>query len=328
MSYRPPPLALLRTFEAAARHLSFKQAAAELHVTPAAVSQQIKALEGYLGVLLFHRLTRALKLSERGAAMLPPVQQGLACLDGAVNLARLQPEGGVVVVTTPPSFATYWLLPRLADFYATHPGIEVRLASSSSTVDRPGASSVLDALAQAVGDASCPLAVLFGAGDYQRFAVDALLRPAYGPVCAPGLINHQRPPGTPADLARQVLIHDDTLGDLGAADGAAWGWPQWLSAAGLSGLSAVADRHFSNAVLAIEAAVAGQGVVLAARELVASHLAAGTLVAPFALAVQSPYSYYLVAHRREADRPAVAAFRRWLIAQATAPMSPIGDNRG
>jgi LysR family glycine cleavage system transcriptional activator len=315
MSPRPLPLALLRTFEAAARHLSFKKAAAELHVTPAAISQQIKALEAVLGVPLFQRLTRALRLSERGAAMLPLVQQGLASLSAAIRLAQDRPRESVVLLTAPPSFATHWLMPRLPDFYARHPGIELRLSSSSTTVDRVGDSSVLDALARADGDDRCALAILYGSGGYGGFRVDELMTPVYLPVCAPGLLAAAKPPlREPADLLRQVLIHDETL--AGAGGGAAWGWAQWLAAAGVGGRSPGSGRRFSNTVLAIEAAAAGQGVALAAQVLVSAHLAAGTLVAPFDIALGSPSRYCLVGNEGEAGRPAVAAFRQWLIAQA------------
>jgi LysR family glycine cleavage system transcriptional activator len=315
MSPRPPPLALLRTFEAAARHLSFKKAAAELHVTPAAISQQIKALEAALGVPLFQRLTRALRLSERGAAMLPPVQQGLACLSAAIRLVQNRPRESVVLLTAPPSFATHWLMPRLPDFYASHPGIEVQLSSSSTTVDRVGDSSALDALARADGDDRCALAILYGSGSYGGFRIDELMTPHYLPVCAPGLLAAARPAlHEPGDLLRQVLIHDETL--AGADGGAAWGWAQWLAAAGVSGRSPGAGRRFSNTVLAIEAAVAGQGVALAARALVSAHLAAGTLVLPFDLPLASPSRYWLVGNENESERPAVAGFRQWLLGLA------------
>jgi LysR family transcriptional regulator, glycine cleavage system transcriptional activator len=319
MTHRPPPLALLRTFEAAARHLSFKKAAAELHVTPAAVSQQMRTLEGRLGVQLFRRLTRALQLSERGAAMLPKVQEAFACLAEAMSAAQAPVGERAVIVTAPPSFATHWLIPRLPDFYAAHPGIEVRLSSTSATVDHAGDSSVLDALEAAAGDACCALAVLYGTGGYgARFSVDELMAPEYLPVCAPRLLAAQPPITAPADLLRHVLIHDDTVG-AGGDGGSAWGWAQWMGAARIEDRGDTSGRRFSNAVLAIEAALAGQGVALLARPLVAAQLAAGTLVVAFDLGIASPYRYFLVGNRSEAERPAVVEFRQWLLAQAEPP---------
>ncbi|WP_416462547.1 LysR substrate-binding domain-containing protein [Rubrivivax gelatinosus] len=310
MTRRMPALALLRTFEVAARHLSFKQAAAELHVTPAAVSQQIRSLEAELGVVLFERLTRAVRLSPRGEALLPKVREGLALLADAVELACTPAAAEVLSVIAPPSWASHWLLPRLPDFYARHPEVEVRLASSSEAVDHTGAAQVLAALARAPGDGRGELAVVFGSGRYAGWRVDALLTPEYLPVCAPTLARAGAPLAVPADVARHVLIHDDTLNHAGNGS---WGWHRWLQAAGLDRRAAAGGRHFSNAVLAIEAALAGQGVALAARPIVAGHLACGALVAPFPLAIPSPYTYCLVGRRHAAERPAMAAFRQWLV---------------
>jgi LysR family glycine cleavage system transcriptional activator len=320
---RLPPLALLRTFEVAARHLSFKRAAAELHVTPAAISQQIKALEVQLGVPLFVRLTRALRLSESGAAMLPPVQQGLACLAAAVQGLRRPGAATVIRLAAPPSLASHWLVPRLPAFYRAHPGIEVRLTSSADTVDRAGEAAALDALSLASGDTACALAILYGVGPYARQRADALLTPDYVPVCAPGLATPDKPLRCPADLLRHVLLHDGTLtgaglagagGPVGHAGEAAWGWPDWWRAQGLDLPGNQPGQRYSNAVLVIAAALAGQGVALAARPLVAAQIAAGSLCVPFDLPIRSPFSYFLLAHPDSADLPAVVAFRQWLLA--------------
>lgn len=310
MTRRMPALALLRTFEVAARHLSFKQAAAELHVTPAAVSQQIRSLEAELGVVLFERLTRAVRLSPRGEALLPKVREGLALLADAVDQACAPAATELLRVIAPPSWASHWLLPRLPGFYARHPEVEIRLASSSETVDHAGAANVLAALARAPGDGRSELAVVFGTGRYPGWRVDPLLTPEYLPVCAPALARGAAPLAVPADVVQHTLIHDDTLNHGGDE---AWGWHRWLQAAGLDRQAAGSGRHFSNAVLAIEAALAGQGVALAARPIVAGHLASGALVAPFALAIASPCTYCLVGRRHSAERPAVAAFRHWLV---------------
>jgi LysR family glycine cleavage system transcriptional activator len=320
MTPRPPPLALLHTFEVAARHLSFKKAAAELHLTPAAVSLQIRTLESRLGGPLFNRLTRALELSERGAAMLPQVRAGFECLAEAIRLGK-ESTGlaqRTVRLVAPPSFATHWLLPRLPRFYAAHADIEVQLSSTSSTVDRDGDMHVLDALRQPAGDSAGTLVVLYGSAgeDSARFAVDKLMTPDYLPVCVPGLGTPTAPLSAPADLLRHVLLQDDTVRE--PATGAPWGWAQWLAAAGVTPARAPGTRRFSNAVLALEAALAGQGVALASRPLVAAHLASGTLVAPFDRALRSPFSYYVVGNPDDAGRADVQCLRRWLIDEAAA----------
>lgn len=327
MTSRPPPTALLHTFEVAARHLSFKKAAAELHVTPAAVSQQIRTLEERLGGPLFHRLTRALQLSDRGAAMLPKVREGFGCLAEAIRLGQESTALAqrTVRLIAPPSFATHWLLPRLPRFYAAFPDIEVQLSSTSATVDGPADANLIDLLEQASSDAPGTLVVLYGsgAGDPGRFAVDLLMTPDYVPVCVPALGAPATPIHAPADLLRHVLLHDDTFGEPGAAN--AWGWSEWLAAAGVSVDRPLGGRRFSNAVLALEAALAGQGVALASRPLVSAHLAGGALVKPFEIALRSPFSYYLVGKRAEAERADVACLRRWLIDEAAAaPQEPSG----
>jgi LysR family glycine cleavage system transcriptional activator len=315
MTHRPPPIALLHTFEVAARHLSFKKAAVELHVTPAAVSQQIRTLEERLGGPLFVRLTRALRLSERGAAMLPQVRAGLAGLSQAIRLGQETTARArrSVRLVAPPSFATHWLLPRLPRFYAAHAGIEVQLSSTSATVDHPGDDQGLAMLEPGADDAAGTLVVLYGNGSFDpaRFAADVLMTPDYVPVCTPALAAAIH---APADLLRQVLLHDDTFGVPG--DPAAWGWPQWLAAAGVRSDRPKVGPRFSNAVLALEAALAGQGVALAPRPLVSAHLGSGALQQPFATALRSPWRYQLVGKRTEAERTDVAGLRAWLLAEA------------
>jgi LysR family glycine cleavage system transcriptional activator len=313
LSPRLPPLPLLRTFEAAARHLSFTKAAQELHVTPAAVSQQIKALEEALGVALFQRLTRALRLTDAGAALLPGVSEAFRCLAAAVEQVRT-PAAAALDLAAPPSFASHWLIPRLDDFCGRHPGIALRLSSGLDAVEHGGEAAALQRLRAFSDDGVNHLAILFGSGSYPGWRVDALFTPHYLPACAPALAQGLR---EPADLLRSTLIHDETLS--GAAGALGFGWPQWLQAAGVRGtVPARQQRRFANGVLAMEAARAGQGVTLAARELIAPQLAAGTLVAPFGLSVAAPFCYCLVAAERIAARADVAALREWLMEQADA----------
>lgn len=317
MAYRLPPLGSLRAFEAAARHLSFKLAAEELHVTPAAISQQIKGLEDYLGVRLFIRLTRALAITPQGEAMLPKIRASFDCLAEAVASVHAGDNGGLNV-TAPPSFATRWLVPRLPGFAAAHPDIRLRLSSSSDSVDRRGAGRRIDSDAHDPREIDSELSIRYGAGHYPGFVVERLLAPDWVPVCSPRLATTSRPLRVPQDLAQHVLIHDETIDDAGRHPG----WREWLAAAGVNGVDSERGPRFSNAVLAVEAALDGQGVALALQPLVEADLAAGRLVAPFDMAVPSPFAYYLAMRKAVASRPPVVAFRDWLLQQTGARGAP------
>lgn len=312
MTFRPPPLALLKTFEVAARHLSFKRAAEELHVTPAAVSLQIRTLESMLDTPLFTRLTRAVALTEAGERLLPGVRAGLQQLAEAVQSVRPVATALPLQVTAPPSFASHWLLPRLAGFQAAHPEVALHLTSSTDAVDRRGTPASPGRLGE---DA---VAIVFGRGHHPGLRVDEVLAPRYVPVCAPGVVTAQRPLAAAEDLRHHALIHDDTLRPDG---GAPWGWAAWLQAAGVTGVDSRRGLRLSNAVLAIDAALSGQGVLLAARPFVAEHLRAGRLVAPLSLDLPAPFAYYLLtapAATTVQKAPAVQAFRHWLLAQVAA----------
>ena len=315
MSYRLPPLSVLRTFEAAARHLSFKKAAEEVHVTPAAVSQQIKALETYLGVPLFHRLTRALELTQHGAAMLPKIREGFECLAAAVE-TTLQAQALGLTVTAPPSFAAHWLIPRLPRFSTAYPDVELRLSSTPDSVDRQGEVSILDGNMVDLREDHSLVAIRYGTGDYPGFRVDKIFAPEYVPVCAPRLMAESPPLARPEDLGRYALIHDETLN----VEELQPGWQEWFRLAGVSNVETRRGLRFSNAVLAVGAALDGQGVALALRPMVEADVAAGRLCIPFDISVPSPYTYWLVMPEAVSKRPPVAAFRDWLLAEAQPPL--------
>ncbi len=310
VSYRLPPLGPLRAFESACRHLSFKKAAEELSVTPAAVSQQIKVLESYLGFKLFRRLARALEVTPEGLAMLPKIHEAFECLATAVERTRHTGDGPLIV-DAPPSFASHWLIPRLARFTDTNPDVEVHLSSSSHSVDGPDGSRLAGLGLFDPREAPTAVAIRYGAGSYPGMHVEQLFAPVYVPVCSVNLPTAQRPLGSLADLRRHTLIHDDTLGD----ERHEAGWKQWLAAAGVTGVDAMRGPRFANAALALEAALAGQGVTLALRPVVELEVAAGRLMIPFEIAVRSPYAYFFVTPESIAQRWPVIAFRRWLLAE-------------
>jgi LysR family glycine cleavage system transcriptional activator len=308
--YRLPPLNALRVFEAAARHLSFKEAAAELHITQAAVSHQVKSLEEYLGVQLFRRSARGVQLTDAARACLPKLREGFDALAAAVETLRERGEEAELVITAPPVFTARWLMPRLAEFSKREPKIELRVFASSKMVD----AGALDSTAL-VGDLdlrteSSAVQIHLGAGNYPGHRADRLFGVAIVAVASPEL-----EPGlkAPEDLEKHTLLHDEAM-EIVAGGNA---WRKWLEAAGVAD-RVDADRgpHFSSNILSLEAASQKLGVALALRPLVNADIASGRLAAPFDIEMNPGSAYYLVCPEVIADRPAVAAFRKWLLEQA------------
>jgi LysR family glycine cleavage system transcriptional activator len=312
MVYRLPPLNALRAFEAAASHLSFKKAAEDLSVTPTAVSHQIKGLESFLGVVLFHRLTRALELTPEGEALLPKVREGMACLASAVECSRAARTNHLpdrLVVCAPPSFAARWLVPRLRRFAARQPGIELHVASSLAAIDSARSSDDPSNGTVRLHEEDSQIWIRFGMGRYPNFRVDKFLAPNYIAVCSPELFASGLPPRAPEEVRLHCLIHDDTI----ANEKARPSWTEWLQTAGVTGVDATAGPHFRDSGLAIAAALDGLGIALAFAPLVSADIAEGRLVSPFDIAVGQRYAYYLAIPEAMAERPAVALFREWLL---------------
>lgn len=301
MSRRLPPLNSLRAFEAAARHLSFKKAAAELHVTPAAVSQQVRALEDYYGVQLFRRLTRALRLTDAGQAALPPLREGFDKLGEAAERLDGYTDSGVLTVSVPPSFGAKWLVPRLERFRAAHPEYELRIDATDAIVD-------FDA-------DGVDVALRYGRGVYDRLAAERLMSDVTFPVCSPRLAEAEPPLGCPQDLVRHTLLHVRWKLESEYAPN----WRMWLRAAGVDGVDAERGPRFSVESMAVQAAIEGHGVALVSGALVADDLKAGRLVRPFAPALTdaTAFSYYLVYPPANAADPKVEAFRQWILEEVT-----------
>jgi LysR family transcriptional regulator, glycine cleavage system transcriptional activator len=309
MSDRLPPLNALRAFEAAARHRSFKRAAEELFVTPAAISQQVKSLEEYLGVELFRRLTRAIELTPAAEAMLPKLREGFDSFAAGLAQARRAEERGRIAVAAPPNFVARWLMPRLRSFTSSYPQYDLRIIGTLRAIDNPEHDAPADA---ARADAEVQLSVRYGMGDYPGSVVDLLFRPCYVPVCSPKLLGRGPALRKPADLRNHTLIHDDSS----PGDEERPGWEEWLAIAGVKGVDASRGPRFSNASLVHEAAMDGVGVALALRPLFDSDIEEGRLVVPIERPVPTPYAYYLVTPEALAAHPAASTFRRWLVAQA------------
>ncbi len=292
MARRLPPLNALRAFEAAARHLSFTRAAEELHVTQAAISHQVKALEEDLGRKLFRRLNRALRLTDDGQAYLPSVSKAFALLNEATSDLLTKQAPGPLTVSALPSFAARWLVPRLGRFRQIRPDIDLRIDPSVALADF------------AAGDVD--VSIRYGRGKYPGLRADWLMAEDIFPVCSPTLLTGAHPLREPNDLAHHVLLHDEGHGD----------WRTWLLAAGVEGVDPARGPIFTDSSMLILAAMAGQGVALARGVLAADELAAGRLVRPFTLSLPTEYAYYLVCPEATAGQPKIAAFRAWLLDEA------------
>ncbi len=295
---RLPPLNSLRAFESAARWLSFSKAADELFVTPAAVSQQIKQLETYLGVPLFHRMTRAVRLTDEARTVLPLITEGFDKLAEAVEHLSQDLETGVLTVSSAPTFAQKWLLPRLPAFAEKHPDIDLRLDASllSRDFERDG----------------IDIGIRLGLGDYPGLHVERVFGEQVSVVCSPKLLTGDPPLREPSDLQYFRLLHVD------------WGrfavplpdWQMWLTAAGLEDLKVKHGPTFTVENMAIEAAISGNGVALVSNYAVVEELKNGSLVRPFELAIKAGFSYWLVCPHAHMRRARVKAFSTWLQEEA------------
>ena len=291
-----PPLIAARSFEVAARHLSFRQAAEELHVTPTAVSHQVKRLEEFLGLQLFERYNRQVALTEPGRELAAKLHDVFARLDAAFEQPA-QKARSTIRISAMRSFAAKWLVPRLGDFEAQHPKLKVRV----------------DAIDRLVNFASedIDIGLRYGDGNYPGQHVELLMPVEVFPVCGPKLLaKADAPLKTPSDLKRHTLIHIET-----AVKGLP-NWADWLATAKARGVEAASGPVYDSSHMALEAALSGHGIALALSPLVAGDLAAGRLIRPFAQAILSPFSFWIVCRREHANSAKVRSFRTWLHAQA------------
>jgi LysR family glycine cleavage system transcriptional activator len=299
------PFSALRIFESAARHLSFKHAAEELFITPAAVSQQIKTLEHQLGVKLFNRHSRGLSLTEEATAGLPNLKVGFDKLIESANQIRGMKEDSNLTVWMAPSFAAKWLIPRLHRFYKQYPGIDLNISADRSLIDSRTSKRFIPA--ENFKRDNVDIAIRFGKGDYpgchviKLFSVDAI------PLCSPKLLSGKHPLNSPGDLRFHTLLHDATPYE-GRPD-----WATWLEAAHVTNVDSNHGAHFNNVNLALTAAIEGQGVVLSLKALASEDIAAGRLVIPFNLSLPLEYAYYLITLEERNDDARIGAFRDWLI---------------
>lgn len=293
MTARLPSLNGLRAFEAAARHLSFTLAASELNVTQTAISHQIRRLEEELGIRLFIRQNRALALTPEARDYLPGVRAAFNDLRLATDRLLRRDDDKVLTVSTIASLAAKWLLPRLTDFQEAHPGIDVRITTSTSLVDFQRDN--VDA------------AIRYGRGQWAGLRADWLMADELFPVCSPSLLRGDEPLRTPGDLEDYVLLHTNSGDD----------WRLWLTAAGLpTDISRQPGLTFDMTFVTIQAAIDGMGVAMGRTSYVRDDIAKGRLVVPFKIALPADAGFYLVSPEGRREAPKLAAFRQWMIAAA------------
>jgi len=267
-------------------------------VTPAAISQQIKQLEDYLGITLFHRLTRAIRLTEEARAVLPLMTEGFDKLAEAIERLSQEEESGRLTVSTTPTFAAKWLLQRLPDFSNQYPDIDLRL--DATLVPREFDQDDID------------ISVRLSPGEHPGLHVARIFDEEFSPVCSPGLLTGANPLNRPEDLKHHRLLHVD------------WGylslsmpdWLMWSRAVGIDEISLEYGLHFTIESMCIEAAINGSGVALVSHHAVAEDLKAGRLVRPFDLALPAEFSYWLVCPPEHLRRTKVKVFFDWLLQQA------------
>ena len=291
MPDRLPSLTALRAFEAAARHMSFAQAAAELHVTPAALSYQIKSLEAHLGTPLFLRLNRAVQLTEAGRTLAPGTHEAFQTLTNAWRSATRLQDNTTLNVTAGPAFTAKWLAPRLYDFARDHPEIDLRFSATLRLLD--------------FDRDEVDVAIRFGYGPDDGLWSLPLREEWVTPVMTPELAA-QYP--TPQSLTRAPLMFDDSIDFLDPP----CDWPTWFRAVGIR-FTPTPGPHFSQADHAVDAALSGAGVVLGRRAMVVKDLHEGRLVAPYRVALESKARFRFLCRPGTENRPQIAAFRDWML---------------
>jgi LysR family glycine cleavage system transcriptional activator len=285
-----PSLRSVRAFEAASRLGSFAAAADELHVTASAVSHQIRELEREVGVALFHRVHRAVVLTDMGRRYAERVAEGLGIIEAATRTIERRGKSDILTIHCVPSFAAQWLMPRLSRFSALHPDIDVRLNASVSLVDLAGGEADFDIrygpFIPASGVTILPL-------PEETIVV----------LCSPRLAEGDHPIRHPADLRWHTLIHSEL--NLVA-------WREWFRMNDVAGIELERGPRFDRSFMAINAAVDGVGVALESRLLIQSELQTGRLVLPFSLTQPKLVCHTLAFLKSKAASPKINAFREWL----------------
>jgi len=295
---RLPPLTSLRAFVATARHLSFQGAADELHVTSAAIGQQVRLLEVHLGQSLFNRVRGKLELTDTGRRLMPGLTDAFNAVVESVAQVVAGEDEGPVRVSVAPSFASKWLIPRLDALRRAVPGLEIQLDSTSRLAELDGS------------EADC--AIRYGKGEYPGLDVEGLFAEAVIPVCSPGFAHEHGLHAGIDDLGDVALLHEDGV----EYDASCPNWFTWLRANGLAHAAPAQGIRMSQSAMLVDAAVAGQGLALAKLRLIEADLKAGRLVIPFGRPHPVQFSYFFATSPQAARLDRVRLFREWLQAEA------------
>ncbi|WP_068545361.1 transcriptional regulator GcvA [Thalassotalea crassostreae] len=304
MNTRLPPLNSLKAFEVAARHLSFTKAANELFVTQAAVSHQIKSLESFLGIKLFMRKNRSLLLTEEGQSYYLDIKDIFNSLNLATQKLFAKGEKGTITVCIQPSLAIQWLVPKLSEFNAKYPEIDVRIKADDGDDD-----TLHD---------DVDIAFYYGRGPWANVNATKIIDEYLQPVCSPAMLMSGNALFEIKDLTKQTLLHDTSRND----------WKRWFKSVGedskLVNIKAVKQGPiFSHSALVLQAAVHGQGVALVNNILAKPELEAGRLVAPFPQVLNTKNGFYIVVREEQLECSRIAQFRDWVIATVAAEASEV-----
>ena len=298
MLKRIPPLNSLRAFESAARQLSFTKAADELFVTQAAVSHQIKSLENYLSIKLFHRKNRSLLLTEEGQSYFHDLRNIFVDIQDATQRLVAMGAKGAITIATPPSFASQWLVPRLHKFSAMHNDIDVRIKAVDAD--------------DGFLDDSVDIAVFYGKGNWPSYYCTKLLSEFLTPMCSPLLLETSKPLMSLNDLSKHTLLHDNTRA----------AWKNWLKSFGVKHVNVNQGPIFSHTMLVLQSACIGQGIALSDKVLAKPEIDSGRLICPFDESVESKLSYYIVCKESQSEQSKIKVFSEWMLAQVN------DDNNG
>lgn len=287
---RLPPLNALKMFEASARNLSFSGASEELFVTPSAVSHQVKTLEIFLGIELFHRSNRKVTLTPQGEQYLTSVKHAFDEIEMATQRLSVTQGASVVQISVAPNFLIRWLMPRMSRFRALFPDVELQINASMGLLD--------------FNRTSTDMAVYYGNGEWDDIEVEFLRKVMLVPVCGPGLLQTGPPLEKPSDLANHTLIYVSKR---------TWEWDNWLKKAGVEFITPKGSMQLSSSQLTTAAAQENLGVALADQTLISREIESGKLVVPFDIPLDTKKAFYLVYRKHRPLTKGMEAFRNWLM---------------